>query len=198
MTSGAGAGSRTVHGGAQDEEDPVGPLADRGAFRELYRSTAPEIYAYARRRVGHHEAEDITAETYVRAWRSRHTYRANGRAPIAWLTRIAQRVMIDRAAVTARNRVRASPDRSTEYCPPDTAGLDSVVLALTELPVRQREVLYRRFLLDESVDQVAASMDLTAEGVRALTYRAMRQLRNDPTLPAPAATSNVASMKEPA
>jgi hypothetical protein len=41
-------------------------------------------------------------------------------------------------------------------------------------------------------------MDLTAEGVRALTYRAMRQLRNDPTLPAPAATSNVASMKEPA
>lgn len=173
------------------------PLADRAAFREMYRDTAPEVYRYARRRVDHHEAEDVTAETYVRAWRSRHTFQNDGRSPIGWLIRIAQRVIIDRAArairhpgpvahESAQGQV-AAPDGDD---PGDVADQDLIARALGELPARQREVLHRRFLLDQPVEQVAGAMGLSPEAVRALTYRSLRRLRTAWSLPDVATGSN--------
>lgn len=175
----------------------TGPLADRAAFRDMYRATAPDVYRYARRRVDHHEAEDVTAETYVRAWRSRHTFRDDGGSPVGWLIRIAQRVMIDRA--TRANRTpgpTAHGNPEGEVADPDDDGhgevveQDLIARALMQLPDRQREVLHRRFLRDQSVEQTASAMGLSPEAVRALTYRSLRRLRTDWPLPDAATGSN--------
>ena len=70
---------------------------DRTAFRDLYLANAPEVYRYAVRRVAHHEAEDVVAETFARAWRGLHGYQDQGRPFVAWLLRICQNVLLTRA-----------------------------------------------------------------------------------------------------
>lgn len=146
-------------------------------------STAPEIYAFALRRAGHDEAEDVTAETYARAWRSLSTFRDEGRPFVAWLVRIAQNVMIDRAKRSAAGpTVSSPPSAAPAALDEDLAERDLVRRALDALPERQRQVLELRFIRDLSVPSVARAMGLTTEGVRALTYRALTTLRDDPSL----------------
>jgi len=61
----------------------------------LYEEQLPRIYNYFRYRVGASDAEDLTSETFAKAWRGRDRYRRDLGAFTTWLYAIARNVAID-------------------------------------------------------------------------------------------------------
>src|SRR5215467_5226435 len=70
--------------------------ASEADFEALYRAELPRIYNFFRYRVGDGPlAEDLTADTFVKAWRHRARYRRDLAAFSTWLFTIARRVAQD-------------------------------------------------------------------------------------------------------
>jgi RNA polymerase sigma factor (sigma-70 family) len=66
------------------------------AFEQMVTDHLGVVYRMAVRLAGRtQEAEDMTQDTFLRAWRSRHTFRPETNAK-AWLLRILHNVNIDR------------------------------------------------------------------------------------------------------
>src|SRR5882672_9607244 len=75
------------------------------AFSELYKAHLRDVYSYAYYRVGnHHDAEDLTEQTFLQAYRhfERAQAEAHGRPLRPWLIRIAHNL----AANLYRDRSR--------------------------------------------------------------------------------------------
>src|SRR5215468_11558399 len=75
------------------------------AFTELYRAHLRDVYSYSYYRVGnHHDAEDLTEQTFLQAYRhfERALAESNGRPLRPWLIRIAHNL----AANLYRDRAR--------------------------------------------------------------------------------------------
>jgi RNA polymerase sigma factor (sigma-70 family) len=72
------------------------PAAGEADFEALYRAELPRVYNFFRYRVGDEAlAEDLTSETFERAWRHRARYRRDLAAFSTWLFSIARNVAID-------------------------------------------------------------------------------------------------------
>jgi len=72
-------------------------LADQRAFAELYRLTAPHLYAVAVRilREGA-AAEEVLQESFVNVWHHAASYVAAKSQPLTWLTSIVRNRCLDR------------------------------------------------------------------------------------------------------
>src|SRR5262245_23870720 len=80
-------GWRALLRGTEKEE------ADQVDWRAVYDREMPRVYNFFRYRVSDGpQAEDLTAATFERAWRTRHRYRRDLAAFSTWLFGIARRV----------------------------------------------------------------------------------------------------------
>lgn len=50
---------------------------------------------------------------------------------------------------------------------------------IEKLPKRQREVLFLKYYMDFSYDEISSIMDVSVESCRTLSYRAIKQLKTD-------------------
>src|SRR5215208_3428866 len=65
-------------------------------FEAVYRAELPRVYNFFRYRVGDEQtAQDLTAETFEKAWRHRDRYRNDLASFSTWLFTIARRVATD-------------------------------------------------------------------------------------------------------
>jgi RNA polymerase sigma-70 factor (ECF subfamily) len=162
-------------------KDPLEPLIRRiragevEAFEGLMAHTEARILALAWRILGdRHLAEDAAQETYLRVFRSLHTYRL-GEPFEGWLVRIAVNVCYD----LARKRgPLPAPIETLDSLEGDAAPMgaeDSVLLsqrralvrqALSRLPEAERMALVLRDLEGLSTEEVARIL-----GVRPVTIR---------------------------
>ena len=167
-----------------DERDLVerATAGDRDAFETLYELNVQPVFAFLRARAPRELAEDLTAETFCRAYQHIGRYEWRGAPYRAWLMRIARNLLI------AHWRSKASGEHLSEDLEPiaaahldldptDQMAAAAVVELLGQLPSRHREVIELRFLEEHSVAETAVVLDLTEEAVRALTLRAMKALR---------------------
>lgn len=146
---------------------------DRDAFGEIYRTYQASIHRLAAASVGA-AAEDVVAETFLRAWKGLPRYRYRGIPFVAWLYQIARHVAVDH--LRARSRVRpfekapesASEDHSDER-------LD-LMAAIAALPERQRKVIEMKYLLGMTNHEVAAALRTTTGAVNAKQWRALQAL----------------------
>jgi RNA polymerase sigma-70 factor (ECF subfamily) len=122
-------------------------------------------------------AEEQVAEAFARAWASwpkvsRHP------APRAWVVRTA----LNARASSWRRHSRELPLADHDAPAPDShgSGLDAAVLtALRRLPVRQREVIVLRVLLDMDIATTARELAIAPGTVRAHLSRAVAALRRE-------------------
>ena len=142
---------------ASGDSDAVGDLYDR--FRR-------PCYSFAVRMVGSEgEAEEITQETFVRAWRSAAAYDASRAGAQAWLLSITRNLCIDELR-RRRRRVSqtALPEDGPDPPAPDRTDVEAeremlrteVRSALQSLPAEQRsaiELVYFHGLTSQEVGQ---------------------------------------------
>lgn len=154
----------------------------RAEFQQVYADNVRVVHAFVRRRVGAADADDLTAETFCRAYRNYHRWEDRGIPVRAWLLRIAYHQVIARARKATPVLV-AEPDRHH----PTTGGhedevhrkleADEALQALSSLPASHRTVLELRHLHELSVPETATVLGMSEDATRALTYRAMQGLR---------------------
>jgi len=155
-------------------------------FSELYRTHLRDVYSYAYYRVGnHHDAEDLTEQTFLQAYRhyARARAEANGRPLRPWLIRIAHNL----AANLHRDRSRrpqtaldeASPLPSpldTETLAAERAEVREVLACVVELPQDRRDALVMRFALGMDNREIARALGRSEGATKVLLHRAIRQL----------------------
>jgi RNA polymerase sigma-70 factor (ECF subfamily) len=172
-------------------------LTDETAFSALVERHRRELQVHCYRMLGSfEESEDLTQETFLRAWRSRDTYA--GRASLrAWLYRIATNACLD--SLEKRPRVPTAsgevewlqpyPDALLEAIPAgDDSEPDALVvaretielafmIAIQHLPPRPRAVLILRDVLGWRAQETAELLDTTVAAVNSALQRARAGLK---------------------
>jgi len=147
---------------------------DEDAFGELYKMYAPAIFRMARARLPE-GAEDVVAETFLRAWSGLPRHRDVGAPFLAWLYGIGRHVVLDE--MRRRGRVEPweqVPDVVVSATTDDRLDLNA---ALAHLPDEQRQVIELKFLLGLSNKEVGAALGKSPGAVNAQQWRALRALR---------------------
>jgi RNA polymerase sigma-70 factor (ECF subfamily) len=156
------------------------------AFSELYRTHLRDVYSYAYYRVGnHHDAEDLTTQTFLQAYRHFERARAesDGRPLRPWLIRIAHNLAANH--FRDRSRKPQTPiDDTTMLSAPHTTedlveGRDELarlITAVDELPGDRREALVMRFALGMDNREIARALGRSDGATKVLLHRAVKQL----------------------
>jgi len=151
---------------------------DQAEFTEFYESARDDCLRVVLVTVGDRElAEDLVAEAFTRAWTSWRTVRRHP-APRAWVIRTA----LNAHATWWRRRRRETALEGHDLPGPAEQEpiLDSaVVTALRRLPVRQRQVIALRLLLDLDTETTARVLKISPGTVGVHLHRAIQTLRRD-------------------
>ena len=155
-------------------------------FSELYRAHLRDVYSYSYYRIGnHHDAEDITEQTFLQAYRhfERAQRESNGRPLRPWLIRIAHNLAAnyyrDRSRKPQANlddaAVISSP-LGTERVVEEREEVKEVLEGVSKLPEDRREALIMRFALDMDNREIARALGRSEGATKVLLHRAIRQL----------------------
>lgn len=162
---------RTALADASENRDWDWPALRADALRETRRILGES-----------HDAEDAAQETMIRAFKSRSRCVSQA-APDGWVKTIARREAYRR--FSARRDAEQPLDLSTELDaggpgPAQIEGLLDLLAArdvLNHVPVADRALLMRRYVLDQSSAQIALDLALPAATVRVRLHRAVKRLR---------------------
>ena len=155
-------------------------------FTELYRAHLRDVYSYAYYRIGnHHDAEDITEQTFVQAYRhfERAQRESNGRPLRPWLIRIAHNLAANYYRDRSRRPQTNLDDAAIISAPLDTERVveereevKEVLEGVSRLPDDRREALIMRFALDMDNREIARALGRSEGATKVLIHRAIRQL----------------------
>jgi RNA polymerase sigma-70 factor (ECF subfamily) len=156
-----------------------------GPFEKVYDDHVVGIYRFIYARVGNRpDAEDLTAQVFVRAVEQLDTTREPGQIA-AWLYRVAHNTTADywrafyRLPLVGADHVAPGWEPADESGraarDPDDRASDRVQALLRRLPDHYRRVLELRFLERLSVAETAQAMGITSGNARVLQYRALRR-----------------------
>jgi RNA polymerase sigma-70 factor (ECF subfamily) len=126
-------------------------------------------------------AEDIAAETYLRAWKARESCRAGGE-PVSWLLAITHNCAVDllrsRREQVALDSIADPEDPGCdETSALSETDVDLIHHAIRRLTPEQQQVIFLRFYEEMPHDTVAARLGRTPNAVRALQFRALSRLK---------------------
>lgn len=153
---------------------------------ELLSECLPRVFRFALRLTGdRHEAEDLTQEAFLRAWKQRVGLQSE-RAARVWMFRIAANLWRDWGR-RARHPV-SRPQRLQESsvgpfpCPEKIVGkreeLDQALAALDSLPPRQRDVLYLSAVEELSLSDVAEVLTISRNAAKVSLCLARKRMRS--------------------
>jgi RNA polymerase sigma-70 factor (sigma-E family) len=151
---------------------------NQAEFTEFYESARDDCLRVILVTVGDRAlAEDLVAEGFTRAWTSWRTVRQHP-APRAWVMRTALNAHV---SWWRRRRREMTLEGHDLPGPADQeAILDrAVVTALRRLPVRQRQVIMLRLLLDLDTQATAQVLKISPGTVGVHLHRAIQALRGD-------------------
>jgi RNA polymerase sigma-70 factor, ECF subfamily len=158
-------------------------------FTELYKTHLRDVYSYAYYRIGnHHDAEDLTEQTFLQAYRhfERALAESNGRPLRPWLIRIVHNL----AANYHRDRSRrpqtalddagpVSEPHGTDELVEGREELKNVLAGVASLPEDRKSALIMRFALDMDNREIARALGRTEGATKVLIHRAIRQLEEE-------------------
>lgn len=156
------------------------------AFGELYERHAPRIFRFLFAHLENRlDAEDLTEEVFLKAWRALPKYRDQGIPFPAFLFRIANNTLIDHYRSRSRSNNHATleanplPDPCPEPMDQVAEQLERQELhrTLGKLKKDYRTVLAARYLANLSSEETARMMGKSAGAVRVLQHRALAALR---------------------
>lgn len=159
------------------------PIADPDRFRELYENNRLSVFRYVYGLTGgpHDHVEDLTAETFLRAWKARHQFDGDMDSAIGWLIRIAKRLVIDdyrHTLLATRNLVTDHlADPTLEQAAIDDEQRIFLFTLLADLPDEQREIIVLRYMLGWRVNDIASHIGITENNASVTIHRTLSKLR---------------------
>ena len=165
------------------------PLKDADAFSAFYERTHLNVFRYASAILGGQtDAEDVTAEAYMRAWKARDSFSGDEDAAKGWLFTITRNCIFDRGRRQSTKQPALPMDDAIADTLADAGPTIDDVLVTSEqreevfalvraLPEPQREILVLRYVMDWRVNQIAAHLSLTENAVSVHIHRAVQRLQ---------------------
>ena len=150
------------------------------ALEELYRDVSTLVYTLAVRALGDsHEAEDITQQTFVSAWKARATFDSSRGELRGWVVGIARKRLADALGQRARQvRTLASVQGVPEV---DDAShrMDQVLLAyeLEQLGDPRHTIMRLAFLDGHTHESIADTLGMPLGTVKSHIRRSLITLR---------------------
>lgn len=154
-------------------------------FAEIYHQEVPRIYNFFRFRLGDDTlAEDLTSETFEKAWKNRHRYQKDLASFSTWLFTIARRVLVDhlrknRNVISLDALLEFPADENTEETIQKRAEFARLNLLLSQLADRDRELVALRYGAGLTNRTIARLTGLSESNVGVLLHRAVKKLRQD-------------------
>lgn len=156
---------------------------DAEAVASLYQAHVEQIYRYIVYRVpSEADAEDLTAEVFIRMVEGLPSYQITGAPFAAWLYSIASSRVVDYRRRTARHPQTALDERLSDDQPTPEARYQEAEemrilrAALAQLTSEQQTVLLLRFIERKSHQEVAALIGKSESAVKSIQHRALIQL----------------------
>jgi RNA polymerase sigma factor (sigma-70 family) len=162
------------------------PTARQALLLALADKLRPELHRYCARLMGSViDGEDVVQDTFIRAYVA--VDELKDAPPLrAWLFRIAHNRALDvlrSRAIRAAEPIEAAHEvADTESPDPVEAmmrreAVETAVSRFAELPTTQRSVVILKDVLDQSLEEIAAMLDLTVNAVKAHLARGRARLK---------------------
>jgi RNA polymerase sigma-70 factor (ECF subfamily) len=171
------------------------PLQDPDSFGNLFNRTQLIIYRFI---YGLHggppqEIEDLTSDTYSRAWKGRKQFAGNEHDALCWLFTIARHLVID-AHRKRKNKSDEILERLDDaylermFASSDLTPEDQVVKrdqfnhlweVMQELPDERREMLILRYMLGWQVKEIAIFLRMEENTVSVYIRRSLEIIRRN-------------------
>lgn len=176
---------RAARAGPGTEQDDVRRAAegDATAFERLYRAHAARIHSLCRRMAGAEEADDLTQEVFVRAWRKLDSFRGDS-AFGTWLFRLGVNVILARRATMGNYRARftneadaGAPIDDRGRAPARVGSRLDLERAISKLPEGARRVFVLHDVEGYKHEEIAEMLCITAGTSKSQLHRARMTLR---------------------
>ncbi len=173
-----------VSGPAREDNDLV-TLAQAGqveAFERLYRENVGRVHAVCLRMTRDaSQAEDLTQEAFIRAWRKLKSFRGDS-AFSTWMHRLTVNLVLTHlrsegrrtSRVTVTDDLESLDKRGVQPMPGERVDLEA---AIAQLPAGARQVFVLYEIEGYRHDEIAKMMGIASGTTKAQLHRARRMLR---------------------
>lgn len=167
---------------------------ESAAFRELVERYQEKMYYFSLDLTGnHHDAEDLSQEVFIKAYRSLDRFRGDAKLS-SWLYRIAVNTNINKHRKKAYSAMKTEENLDTmnweTYSGADVSGnpeeqARAVLLqkhideALNRLSMRERCVFVLRHYDDFALKDIAEIMGISNGTVKSTLFRALKKLQKE-------------------
>lgn len=151
---------------------------DPAAQAEFVRATQAEVWRFAAALVDPGSADDLTQETYLRAFRALPAFEGRASAR-TWLLGIARRTCADHLRSVVRRRrldARLATHADTDHAQPDPSGHLAAADLLRRLPEERRGAFALTQVLGLSYAEAAAVEGVPLGTIRSRVARARAEL----------------------
>lgn len=158
---------------------------NKEAFGALYDHYLPQIYRFILFKVnGKDEAEDLTHEVFLSAWKNMPSYRMKGFPFSSWLYQIARNAVID-SYRTAKHHVQIEmvDENNLQTVPSGEYEINLVLemekarKCIAQLRPDYQDLIVMRFIEEMPNDEIAATLDKSEGAVRLMQHRAIKELK---------------------
>ena len=159
---------------------------DRAAFAALYERCVDQFYRHVYYKVSSHaDAEDITQEAFVKAWKSIDKYKNTGAPFVTWIIVIANNLVIDhyrkqqKVVITDEiyevNPHNQNPDPAREA----EVNLDNAIIkkAVLKLKGDKQKVIMMHFIDGLTYEEISRALNKSEGAIRVIQYRALGELK---------------------
>lgn len=157
---------------------------DSAAFAELYDRHVVRVYRHIFYLVNDaREAEDLTAQTFLKAWEAIERYKERGAPFVAWLLRIAHNLTVSYLrskrdhGILEETFIDQKLHRNPEEALEQATDESNVRKAILRLRDQQRQVIILRFVEELDYREVAEVIGKSVPAVRVIQHRALGNLR---------------------
>jgi RNA polymerase sigma-70 factor (ECF subfamily) len=164
----------------------IKPISVEKKFEEVYKEQFPLIYNYIYYHIGNAmDAEDLTADVFVRAYKYWGSYSSGKGSQGEWLGGIARNIV---KTYIRKKACKPQINQLSEFIAADICIEDSylrreellqVLTQMNALPERQRELLSMKYFLRFTNREIAKATGMSESNVGVVLYRAIRKIQKN-------------------